>query len=65
MNHDLAAAARKYYADNAGQHLERDRDLLIDRCTDYLAQQFDITEDSALVVAVATLPSTPAIELRD
>ncbi|MEQ1511652.1 MAG: hypothetical protein ABL934_03125 [Lysobacteraceae bacterium] len=55
MNDDIRAAARKFYADNAAQHLDCDRDLLIDRCSDHLAQQFEITEDSALVIAAAAL----------
>ncbi len=65
MNHDLAAAARKFYADNADQHLHRDRDLLIDRCAAHLGEQFEITEDSALAIAAGALPSMSAIELRD
>lgn len=58
-------AARMFYADNAQQHLDCDRDLLIERCAEYLANQFDITEDSALIIAVHELLSSPAVERRD
>ena len=65
MKDEIYAAARKFYADNAAQHLDCDRDLLINRCADHLAEEFDIFKQSALVIAAAALPSTPAIELRD
>lgn len=65
MNDDMYTIARKFYADNAAQHLDCDRDLLIQRCADHLFEEFDIFESSAQVIAAAALPSTPAIELRD
>lgn len=48
------AAAQRFFAVHGAEHLQRDRQLLVDRCSAYLVANFSITTRRATDIALHT-----------
>lgn len=51
----LTSRAQRFIQDHEGEHLSRDRQLLVDRCVEHLVDTAGVSDETARVITVQVL----------
>jgi hypothetical protein len=60
----LTTRAQRFLHDHEGEHLSRDRQLLVDRCVEHLVETGGISDETARVITVQALGELSARRSR-